>query len=176
MTERHRRSDGIVGIKVRLARNIDREKPCHDSIAVIHPGKAQHAGEFRCAACGAHRGWCSHATRNLILETLGRSAEPSEPIIVCQPQEKSVMSYEQKDDTASIWVNDRKREGEAGKNDPDSTGSAKIGGVEYYVSAWRRVSKSNKPYLSLSFKPKNADAARDQSKSHAEDLNDAIPF
>jgi len=39
----------IVGIKVRLVRDIDRVKPCCNNIAVIHPGKAQHAGEFRCA-------------------------------------------------------------------------------------------------------------------------------
>jgi len=160
------RSDGIVGIKVRLDRDIDREKPCHDNIAVIGPPKAQHAGAFRCATCGAHRGWCSHATRDFILSTVRRWGAPDAPITVRQ-QEKSVMSYEQRDNTASIFVNDRKTE----DKHPDSTGTAKIGGVEYYVSAWRRQSKSGKPYLSLSFKLKETK----EDKSSVP-FNDAVPF
>jgi hypothetical protein len=69
----------IVGIKVRLDRDIDLEKPCHDNFALIHPGKAPHAGEVRCAACGAHRGWLSQATRNFILERFGDLAPRINP-------------------------------------------------------------------------------------------------
>jgi uncharacterized protein (DUF736 family) len=80
------------------------------------------------------------------------------------------MAYEMKDNTASIWVNDRKEK----ETHPDSTGTARIGGIDYYVSAWRRQSKSGKPYLSLAFTPKNE--AVDRSKPRAEAFDDAIPF
>jgi hypothetical protein len=69
-------SPTVVGLKVKLARNIDRGQPCHDNVAVIHPGKAQHAGELRCAACGAHRGWLPQSTRDFILETVRRFGAP----------------------------------------------------------------------------------------------------
>lgn len=32
---------------------------------------------------------------------------------------------------------------------PDYKGSVKIGGVDYYLAAWQRTSKANKPYLSV---------------------------
>lgn len=35
---------------------------------------------------------------------------------------------------------------------PDYKGSVKVGDVDYYVAAWNRTSKSNKPYLSLVLK------------------------
>jgi len=80
------------------------------------------------------------------------------------------MSYEQKDNTASIFTNDRKTE----DKHPDSTGSARIGGVDYYVSAWRRQSKSGKTYLALSFKPKIE--AVDKSQPLGAALSDSLPF
>jgi hypothetical protein len=161
----------LIGLKIKLDRDIDRAKPCHDNLAVIHPGKAQHAGEFRCAACDAHRGWCSHATRDFILKLAGRFGAPPEPLIVRQ-QERTTMAFEQKDNSASLFVNDRK----TAETHPDSTGTAKIDGVEYYISAWRRESKTGKKYLSLSFKRKDADTAADRSRPIGEQLNDSIPF
>jgi hypothetical protein len=59
-------SPTVVGIKVKLDRDIDRENPCHDNVAVIHPGKAQHAGELRCAHCDRYRGWLPQSTCNFI--------------------------------------------------------------------------------------------------------------
>ena len=79
-------------------------------------------------------------------------------------------SYEQRDMSGAIFVNDRKEK----DTHPDSTGTAKIGNVEYYVSAWRRVGKSGKPYLSLAFKPK--EEAVDRSKPRAEEFQDSVPF
>lgn len=50
----------IVGMmapmRVRLDRDVDRRKPCHDNIAVIRPGRGPHAAELRCAKCNSHRG------------------------------------------------------------------------------------------------------------------------
>jgi len=60
------------------------------------------------------------------------------------------MSFEQKDNSGSIFVNDRKERDEH----PDRSGSAKIGGVDYWVNGWLRKTKDGKPYLSLSFKEK----------------------
>ena len=80
--------------------------------------------------------------------------------------------YEQKDNSGAVFVNDRKTT----ETHPDSTGTAKIDGVEYYISAWRRESKNGKKYLSLSFKRKDADTAADRSRPIGEQLNDSIPF
>jgi hypothetical protein len=162
--------DDLVRIKVKLARDIDREKPCHDNLAVIHPGKAQRAGEFRCSVCGAHRGWLSQASRNLILETVRRFGAPRDPIILRQQEEKT-MAFERKNLTGAIFVNDYKTE----EKHPDSTGSALIDGVEYNISCWRREAKNGKKYLALSFKKKDDDAAQPK-RSLREDLNDAIPI
>jgi hypothetical protein len=63
-----------------------------------------------------------------------------------------------KNDTATIWVNDRKTE----EAHADRTGSALIDGVEYWVNGYLRR--------------KNADTAVDKSRSLAEDLNDSIGF
>lgn len=34
---------------------------------------------------------------------------------------------------------------------PDYKGSAKVGGVDYYLAAWKKVSKAGKEYLSVRF-------------------------
>jgi hypothetical protein len=83
------------------------------------------------------------------------------------------MAFEQKENTGAIFVNDRKTE----DTHPDSTGTALIDGVEYYVSAWRREAKSGKRYLALSFKRKIADTAKSATGgSIKQDMNDEIPF
>jgi hypothetical protein len=60
-------------------------------------------------------------------------------------------------DRGSIWRNERKREG---KQDPDFTGSLNVGGVEYWVNAWRKKEgQSDKaPALTFSVRPKVAAA------------------
>ena len=81
------------------------------------------------------------------------------------------MAFEQKDNSGSIWVNDRKDQ----DTHPDRTGSAKIDGVDYWVNGWLRKTNDGKPYLSLSFKPKQPKPVA-TDKPIADDLNDAIPF
>ena len=81
------------------------------------------------------------------------------------------MAFEQKDNSGSIWVNDRKEQ----DTHPDRTGSAKIGGVDYWVNGWLRKTNDGKPYLSLSFKPKQ-DKPAANNRSRAEELSDQIPF
>lgn len=65
------------------------------------------------------------------------------------------MAFEQKDGSGSLFRNDRKEK----ETHPDHTGTAKIGGREYYVSAWVKEGKSGR-FFSLSFKPKLAPGAR----------------
>jgi len=81
------------------------------------------------------------------------------------------VTYELKDNTGSVFANDRKTE----DTHPDRTGTAKIGGVEYWVSGWLHKTKKGQPYLSLSFKAKNGDNTKPK-QSLRDDLHDQVPF
>lgn len=92
------------------------------------------------------------------------------------------MSYEQKNNSGSIFNNDRKER----DAHPDRTGSAMIDGVGYWVSGWIKQDRNGKQYLSLAFKPKDAKAdertapkpqpaARRSSADMGRD-DDQIPF
>jgi len=61
------------------------------------------------------------------------------------------VSFEHKDNSGSLFRNERKEQ----PNHPDHTGTAKIGGQEYYVSGWVKE-KNGKRFFSLAFKPKQA--------------------
>jgi hypothetical protein len=60
------------------------------------------------------------------------------------------MAYEQKDNTGSLFKNDR-REKDTHAN---ARGSALIDGVEYWVDAWTNEAKDGSKYQSLKFKRK----------------------
>ena len=88
------------------------------------------------------------------------------------------MSYEQKDNSGSIFVNERKQN----DKQPDRTGTAMIDGKEYYVSGWLKNGKRG-PWLSLAFKPKEeARAPRREAAPAAtaerwsDTLDDDLPF
>lgn len=87
------------------------------------------------------------------------------------------MSYEQKDNSGSLFKNDDMREG---KQDPTHKGSARIGGVDYWISAWVNESKKDgRKYFGLKFKPKQPatePASEPAPVQAAEDFNDEIPF
>ena len=72
-------------------------------------------------------------------------AEPS-------PEQKS--ARQPLENSGSMFKNDRKCK----DTHPDITGSAVVGGVDYYVSGWRKTGQKG-DYYSLSFKPKDAPAA-----------------
>ena len=63
------------------------------------------------------------------------------------------MSYEQKDNSGSLFVNDKQK---PGSQQPDRSGSALIDGVEYWVSGWIKRKQDGTAWLSLAFKRKEA--------------------
>lgn len=88
------------------------------------------------------------------------------------------MSFELKDNSGSIWVNDRKER----ETHPDRTGTVKVGGREYYISGWLKETSQGKKYLSLSFKPKLASdrgspptGGRNDPRPQ-EEFQDDVPF
>lgn len=96
------------------------------------------------------------------------------------------MAYEMKPDTGSLFKNDRREK----ETQPQAKGSALIGGVEYWVSAWTNTANSGEKYQSLKFSrkdenraPRPVDAGRSQAANSApesrpepDDFDDDIPF
>lgn len=81
----------------------------------------------------------------------------------------------------AIWKNDDKQD----DKHPDFKGSLNVGGVEYWVSAWKRRDDASpkSPSLSFSVKPKEekraAPATRKSdpiSTGRPKDMDDEIPF
>jgi hypothetical protein len=162
-----------IGMTVKLDRDIDRQRPCHDNLAIIHPGKPPHSAELRCATCNAHRGWLPQTVLNFILETTRRFGAPTEPIIVRQ-QEKANMAFQLKPNRGSLFKNDEKSKQE----DRDYAGSINVEGREYWLSGWVSETKKGGKYLSLAVKPKDEQSSeKAKPKASArEELDDAIPF
>jgi len=85
--------------------------------------------------------------------------------------------YETKDFTGALFANDRKQK----DTDPNAKGSAVIGGVEYWVSAWTNTSAKGQRYQSLRFTAKEEvhNEGMAQVKKAAGDFGDFqddIPF
>ena len=62
------------------------------------------------------------------------------------------MAYEAKDNTGTIFRNDRKEK----DTHPNAKGTALIDGVDYWVSAWTKKDKDGNAYQSIAFKRKDA--------------------
>lgn len=81
------------------------------------------------------------------------------------------MSFEQKPNTGSLFANDRREK----ESQPNAKGSALIGGVEYWVSAWTNTSQGGKKYQSLKFEPKADQAQASEQQSSYSDVKDGAP-
>ena len=79
--------------------------------------------------------------------------------------------YEQKDNSGALFVNDKREK----ETQPNATGSAMIGGVEYWVSAWTNTSSKGTKYQSLKFERKDA-KFDNTAEVQSEGLSDEIPF
>src|SRR5262249_30191738 len=85
--------------------------------------------------------------------------------------EKREMAFEQKDNSGIVGVNDKNAE----DSHPDRSGSAKIGGVDYWVNGWLKKTKTGEPYLSLSFRRKDAATSSGGGPPKRDD-DSTIPF
>lgn len=85
------------------------------------------------------------------------------------------MAFEQRDNSGSLFKNDRREK----DTHPHAKGSAMIGGVEYWVSAWTKEARDGSKYQSLSFTRKDADQTGSYAKQQPAqdiDLDDDVPF
>ena len=69
----------------------------------------------------------------------------------------------------SLFKNDRKDDAKF----PDYKGRLNVDGVEYWLSAWLKLSKDGQKFMSLSVKPKSADVAKPKKATFDDDL---VPF
>lgn len=72
------------------------------------------------------------------------------------------MAYEQKDNTGSLFKNDRREK----DSHPHAKGSATIDGVEYWVSAWTKEGQKGR-WQSLSFQRKDEKPAAKRNSDDA---------
>ena len=73
----------------------------------------------------------------------------------------------------SLFKNDRKDDAKF----PDYKGSLNVEGIDYWLSAWIKISKDGNKFMSLSVKNKNADASLQPKKKVKEEFDDLdMPF
>jgi hypothetical protein len=66
----------IIGLKVKLDRPVDRERPCCRNLAVICECAPPHAGRLRCADCDQFRGWLSKQAAMFVQSAATRFGAP----------------------------------------------------------------------------------------------------
>jgi hypothetical protein len=160
-------------MRVRLDRGIDRNKPCHQNIAVIRPGKPPHAAALHCETCGAFRGWL-RAEALTFIETLARQfSAPIEPLILRDTTiGDHVMEKKQYDNSGILFKNEDK----TNERDRDYQGSLTVNGVEFWLSAWIKQGQRGK-FMSLALKPKDESFGASKKTTQAKpDYDDQIPF
>ena len=80
--------------------------------------------------------------------------------------------YVPKDNSGSLFVNDKKER----DSQPDRRGSARIEGVDYWVSGWVKKKDDGTPWMSMSYQRKDAAAPTPKAQSAQDDDSDIIPF
>jgi hypothetical protein len=162
--------------RVRLDRQCDRERRCcsNGAIAIVGPGKGQHAAELRCESCGSHRGWFPREALAFITATVELYGAPLEPPILRNNSigdHDMAKEYDNRN-TGALFKNTEKDK----PTDRDYSGTLDVGGVEYWMNGWVNTSKQKgTKYLRIVIKPKE-DTPAAKSKAVADDLNDEIPF
>lgn len=67
---------------------------------------------------------------------------------------------EERDNSGAVFVNDHKQK----DTHPDRKGSAKINGVDYWVSGWLKKDRNGKQFLSLSFTEKQDEKPKSRQR------------
>ena len=80
--------------------------------------------------------------------------------------------YVPKDNSGSLFMNDKKER----DSQPDRRGSARIDGVDYWVSGWLKKKEDGTPWMSLSYQRKDAAAAVPKKAETQAAMDDEIPF
>jgi hypothetical protein len=158
-------------LRVHLDRRVDRERPCHDNLAMICAGMTVHAAALRCAAdgCGAFRGWLPQLAYDGILQW----GAPDTPIILQDDVliiGGRTMQTKKYDNSGILFRCDGEKDNERSR---DYRGELIIGGREYWLSGWIKEGRKGK-FLGLAVKPKDAPKSND-SKVPVE-IGDEIPF
>ena len=84
--------------------------------------------------------------------------------------------FEVRDGSGSLFKNERK---EPDSKQPDYTGNARVNGELVDLSAWLKVSKGGKKYLSLAFKPPYVKPGQKPAPRNVPPLDDddeTLPF
>ena len=79
--------------------------------------------------------------------------------------------YEHKPESGSLFKNSRREK----ETHPHYNGSAKIAGVDYWVSAWINEKDGNK-YMSLKFKSKEDSRVETTPAADIEELDEELGF
>lgn len=80
------------------------------------------------------------------------------------------MAYEKRDNSGSMFKNNRKRQ----DSDANLTGSIMVGGQEYWINGWTKTKDDGEKWISLSVRLKQNQTSAPQPKQAAEDTD--IPF
>jgi hypothetical protein len=73
--------DPLIGLRVKLARAVDRSAPCHDNVAEICSGRGPHCYALLCSMCGRFRGWLPKRAVDFFRETIRVAGVPRGPLI-----------------------------------------------------------------------------------------------
>lgn len=76
-------------------------------------------------------------------------------------------NYDKKDNSGALFANNKREK----DSHPHATGTAMIGGVEYWVSAWTNKSEKGVVYQGLKFQPKE-----EQKEASSSGSPNAVPF
>jgi hypothetical protein len=75
-------TNSIIGLLVRIERDIKCSHSYCRKLAVIGPSNAMHHGSMRCDQCGKHLGWLSKQGSDFITETQRLFGRPTNPFVV----------------------------------------------------------------------------------------------
>jgi hypothetical protein len=84
------------------------------------------------------------------------------------------MPYEQRDNSGTLFVNDRKTDPKSSL--PDRKGDGVINGQKVWISGWLKDGKNGTQFLSLSFTPKEEGGSNAQSSKPDSPSTGGAPF